>query len=290
MKKSAHKKKHHKKSSFNQKGKSKLLLIIVAVVVLLGGGGFYVLSQNTGMSIPGMKAPLNSNCQYKDPELCKFLNNWANQKEYSVTSTSSFGGMTIESLYEISGEDKFHMAAKQNGKEHSNIISIGDTTYTLDYSDNKWWKQTIKADEPKESVEEEAKNDFDLPESKDTTTYKFIAKEACGDRTCFKYELVDTSSTAETKQFIWFDDQEYLIRKMRIEDKQNGSMESVYSYGNVNIAVPSPVKEGTPGVGAGAAGYSEEETKKMMEQYKQQAPDTSTYDQEAPVDESDSGY
>jgi outer membrane lipoprotein-sorting protein len=287
VKKPVHKKKNPKKIVFNQKGKSKLILIIAAVVVLLGAGGFYVLSQKTGVSIPGMKAALNPNCEYKDPDLCKFLNNWANQKDYSVTSTSKFGGVNMESLYEVSGTDKYHMVSKSGGKELSNVINIGDTTYTLDYSDNQWWKQTVKVDETKPAVEEEIKNDFDLPESKDTTTYKLSGKEACGDRTCFKYELVDTSSTAQTKQFIWFDDRDYLIRKMVIEDKENGSMESVYSYDNINISEPSPVKEGTPGAGAGMGQYSEEEAKKMMEQYNQQMPDTSSYDQETPVDSSE---
>ncbi len=296
MKKSAPKhkhkghKKHSAKISINQKGKSKLLLIIAAVVVLLGAGGFYVLSQKTGIAIPGMKAALNPNCEYKDPELCKFLNNWVNQKDYSVTSRSKFGGISMESLYEISGTDKYHMVSKSGGKELSNTISIGDTTYTLDYSDNKWWKQTVKLDETKPDVEEEVKNDFDLPETKDTTTYKFIAKEACGDLTCFKYELVDTSSTAQTKQFMWFDDRDYLIRKMVVEDKENGSMESVYSYEHITISEPSPVKEGTPGAGAGMGQYSEEEAKKMMEQYQQQAPDMSSYNEETPVEASESEY
>lgn len=296
MKRSAHKKKHikhhkhHKKSVFNQRGKSKLLLIIVAVVVLLGAGGFFVLSQNTGVSIPGMKAALNPNCELKDPELCKFMNNWVNQKDYSVASTSKFGEMTVESVYEISGTDKYHMLSKQGGKEVSNVISIGDTMYTLDYSDNKWWKQTLKTEEVETKPEEEMQDTVDFSDIKDTTVYKFIAKEACGDRMCFKYEIVDSASQDNVKTYIWFDDREYLIRKMVVEDGANGSMESVYTYGNVRISEPSPVKEGTPGMGAGAGGYSEEEAKKMMEQYQQQMPDTSSYDQEMPVDTSVSEY
>jgi hypothetical protein len=294
VKKSAHKnhkkkQQHHKRSPFNQKGKSKLLLIIAAVVVLLGAGGFYVLSQKTGVSIPGMKPALNPNCELKDPELCKFMNNWANQKDYSVTTKSSFQGMNVESVYEISGESNYHMLSKQNGKEVSNVISIGDTMYTLDYSDNKWWKQTLKPDEIETGVEEEVKNNIDVPEMKDTTVYKFIAKEACGDRMCFKYEIVDSTSEG-TKQFIWFDDREYLIRKMVIEDGENGSMESVYSYTNINVSAPSPVKEGAPGMGAGTGGYNEEEAKKMMEQYQQQAPDTYNYDQETPIQDAESDY
>ena len=264
-----------------ERGKSKVLLLVVAFLLIAGLGGGYFYMQKTGVSIPGMHAPLNPDCVYKDPELCKFMNNWPNQKQYSVTSTSNFGGMTIESVMEISGTGNSHMISKQNGKEVSNTITLGDTTYTLDYSDHKWVKQTFKADDTQATPEKEMKSEFDVPESKDTTSYKFIDKEACGDLTCFKYELVDSSSTAESKQFLLFDERDYLLRKMIIEDNANGSMQATYSYGSINISVPSPVKEGSSP--SNNTGNTQEETQKMMQQYQQQTPDTTSSDQEAPV-------
>ena len=279
-----------KKSSFKFRGKSNVFIIIAIVVVVLGVGGFYVLSQKSGMSsmsVPGMKAvTLNPNCELKDPELCKFVNNWANQKTYSVTTTTTMQGSSEESLMEIDGTDKTHMVIKQNGKENMNTITIGNTTYTLDYSDNKWWKETYTPDKQKDSPVQQMKDQTsfdDKTAAKDNTTYKFIGKEACEDKTCFKYQIVDPTA-ADTTTYIWFDDQEYRIRKMRIEDKANGVTELVYSYNSVNISAPSPVKDGSP---ADAAANSPQ-MQQMMQQYQQQAQQDNTGSQDAPADTSGS--
>jgi outer membrane lipoprotein-sorting protein len=206
-------------------------------------------------------------------------------------------GMATESLYEISGDDKYHMASKLNGKENSNVISIGDTTYTLDYSDNKWWKQVVKPVEDTEGETEDEVDDmaFNSDDAlEDTTTYTFIAKEACGDLMCFKYEMV-SPEMQDAKQFIWFDDRDYLMRKMRMEMGKQGNSESIYSYDNVSIVAPSPVKEGDPySTGSQGSGYTEAETQKMMQQYQQNTnfnnytDDTSDNQTESPVEDTSS--
>lgn len=296
MKKSVHKKKHHKKSSFNQRGKGKLLpIIIVAAVIILGAGAFYFFNQQSGgsLSIPGMRPALNPNCELNDPELCKYYNNYVNMpKNYTLTSTGNYGDISGESVMIFDGEN-YQMITKQGDKEISNMISIGDTMYTKDYSDNAWWKYTA---EPSE-VEEDETEPINIEEElvKDTTKYTFVGKEACGDLTCFKYEITLTESTDGSKQFILFDDREYLTRKVIIQNSDGSILgDSVYTYNNAKVSVPSPVKEGDPysaGAGAGAAGgYNEVEMRQMMEQYQQQMPDMSSYDQEMPIDSSEYEY
>ncbi len=272
----------------SERGVSKTFLLI-AVVVILGivGGGVYVL--NSGMKLgPLTKIALNPNCKHNDPDLCKFLNNWQTQRDYSTTTTSTYAGMKIESLTEMSGTDKFHMVSKQNGKEDSNSITIGDTTYTLDYTDNKWWKTTFKLDE-KNTTEEEMKDNVPFDEkdgeAEDKTKYTFITKETCGDLTCFKYEIL-SEEAMDGKQFIWFDNYEYLVRKMTMESK-DGSSESIYSYNRVSISVPSPVKEGEPS----APGNSENmpaDVQEMMKQYQQSSSDDTSTEQ--PVSDTSSDY
>lgn len=250
-----------------QKGLSKLVPLFIVVALVAGAGGLYLFSQKTGIAIPGMRAPLNAECKYKDPDLCKFLNNWSAMTNYSVVSSGKFSGETIESTFEIADKDTTHTLSKQNGKEISNSISIGDTTYTLDYTDHKWWKQVYKPEEVKPTGTQETKDQFTPKEAEDTSSFKFIVKEACGNLTCFKYEASDTADSS-SKQFMWFDDRDYLIRKMVLTDSEGGSMEAVYTYGNVRISAPSPVKEGTPG----AAGVSQEEVQKYMQKYQQEQP------------------
>jgi hypothetical protein len=273
------------RSIYKPRGVSKVVLLgVVAVVLLAAGGGIFVMNQQKGgsVSIPSLIKPaLNPTCKYNDPELCKFMNNMQTHTEYSVTTTSDIAKMKMETVMELAGENKFHMLSKQNGKENSNMISIGDTTYTLDYKDNKWWKQTLKPNVTK-TPEKELKDQYTFKgeTAEDKTTYKFIAKEACGDKMCFKYEMVNPDTT-DAQMFIWFDDQEYVMRKMRIETKGEGSSESVYTYGGVNISAPSPVKEGEPNSFGGAAmpNASDPEVQKMMKEYEKQMPAN-----EAPAD------
>lgn len=272
-----------------QKGNTGIIILIVLVVVIAAGiGGYFVLGKSStvpGLSIPGIKPALNPNCELKDPELCKFMNNWQNQKDYSVTTTSNMGGQTIESIFEISGQDKSHIVSKMNGKENLNTITIGNTTYTLDYTDNKWAKYTYTPDKQQNTPEQNVKDQVTLDTKNtqpDKTVYKFIDKEACGDKTCFKYEIVDAATT-DTKQFIYFDDQDYLMRKMRIEDKANGVSESVYTYTGVNISVPSPVKDGNATPAAGD--INNPDVQNMMKQYQQQYQQQAPADQSAPADQ-----
>jgi hypothetical protein len=295
MKKSVKKKlkKPVKRSIYKARGVSKVVLLAIVAVVLVGAGGVYFFTKQNGggasTALPFVKPALNPNCKYNDPELCKFMNNFPTQTNYAVSSTSNFGGMSIESVYEISGEDKFHMLSKQNGKESSNTISIGDTTYTLDYTDNKWWKQTLKPEDPEKATEKEVKDQFTFDDktAEDKTTYKFIAKEPCGDRTCFKYEMISPDS-ADTKVYMWFDDKDYLMRKMRMEDKTAGATESIYSYDNISISAPAPVKEGTPNNYGSMPDLKDPQVQKMMQQYQEQSQgsDTPAYNSEPPADSS----
>lgn len=292
MKKSIKKKQRKivRRSPFKPRGVSKIVLVAIIAVVLAGAGGVYFFMQRSdggaSSALPFVKPALNPNCKYNDPELCKFINNFPTQTNYAVASVAEYDGMKIESLYEISGEDKFHMVSKQNGKESSNMISIGDTTYTLDYKDNKWWKQTLTPEAPEKAEEKEIKDQysFDAETVEDNTTYKFIAKEPCGDLTCFKYEMI-TPDSGETKMFIWFDDRDYLMRKMRMEDMSGTASESVYTYSNISINVPSPVKEGTPDSMGGYPDMNDPEVQKMMQQYQEQAPtEQSGFDSGAPAE------
>lgn len=272
--------------STKPRGVSKIIILAIVAILLAVGGGIYVFSQSKslGGSLQIGRPALNPNCEQNDPELCKFLNNWAIERSYSMTTTSSMGGMNIESVMKIAGTGRVQMISKQNGKETSNTISIDDTTYTLDYSDNKWWKQTYKAemtdtDTSTDEMKDEIAIDDEL--AQDNTKYTFVMKEACGSLTCFKY-LIDIADPSGMKQHIWFDDRDYLVRKISMDDGKGNKSESVYDYENVSVNEPSPTKEGTPDMGAGMQ-YSEEEARKMMEQY-QQTEQSTDYTSETPIE------
>jgi hypothetical protein len=163
------------------------------------------------------------------------------------------------------------MVMSEGGKEGYNVITIGDITYTKDYADNKWWKQ--------KQVKEDIKKEFDFKfddkdereEVEDKTTYKKLDKESCGDRQCFKYEVINPDF-ADTKEFIFFDDREYLVRKMRTEGKDGEVTESEFTYSGVSVSEPSPTKEAAEGQviipGGGTIPAISEEDKAAMEEAK----------------------
>jgi hypothetical protein len=136
---------------------------------------------------------------------------------------------------------------KTEGGEFGNyeVISIGDTTYTK--AGDTWWKQTSKPAEQEVAKVEDFKPqepDESKPET-EQPKYEKQGKEACGDLQCFKYKVVDPSSP-NTNEFIWFDDKDYLIRKQTTATAEGTATEITYTYSNISVSEPSPVKELAP--------------------------------------------
>lgn len=221
--------------------KSKSWIAVVLIVVILAVGGYFAFRAVTGGSISGVK--LSDKCKYNDPDLCKFLNNTNYPSDMRVVSTSSREGKKTENTLESTGKDNIHMLTKVDGKEESNYIIIGETTYTKDYSDNKWWEYTYKPSEEDKNLDtsyEDFKGDLN---GEDKTEYKKIGEEKCGKLTCLKYQIV--SAGQEGSSYIWFDKKQYLLRKSQsISDNINN--EDIYEYIKVAIGAPSPTKEGQP--------------------------------------------
>jgi hypothetical protein len=225
-----------------------LILIVVVVVGVIGFAGWRVMSKNktasTGNAVTDAVARITASKEclkdYNDKDLCKFLSSWNINKKFKTETTSTTDGKTTTSALAVDGDNS---SIKLSGDVSMEVITIGDTTYTK--AGTTWWKQTAKKAEPQTPV---SKDDFaysepkeDSPE-KDLTKYEKIGKEACGNLTCFKYKVVDPKDT-DTTQHIWFDTKDYLIRKTLTESKDGSKSESVFSYDNVSVTVPSPVKE-----------------------------------------------
>ncbi len=306
VKKSSNSSKRTKRrSTFELKGISKTVVLVVIAVLLIGGGAFYFMTMRGGSANPLsriIKKPLNPNCEYKDPDLCKFFNNYKDLPSFTMVTNSKFEGVAMESKFESQGQDKSHIVTSESGKESMNIINIGDTTYTKDYTDNKWFKQTHK---PDPNITPTQSNDIkdafnDKKQMEDKTEYKAMGKEACGNMMCFKYQVI-TPGNEETTDYIWFDDNDYLLRKQSTVGKDGSVSESTFSYDSVSITEPSPVKEGEPGVGTmqNIPGMSEEDKKAIQEMQKSMESGSSNYtppannDYTPPSDSSspdDSGY
>jgi outer membrane lipoprotein-sorting protein len=235
-----------------------LIIEIILGAVVLAVIGLAVMQfvkarhSGAGTSIIPAKVTLNSKCDYNDPDLCKFVNNWKVTKDYSIKGTApSSAGTTSQVQYDISGDDKFRMTSTTGGKEEYALVYIGDTSYTKDLADGKWWVQTSAKATEKDSLKNGI--EFKIDEKSDTTAqtadvktqYKAAGKEACGKLTCFKYEVIEPSSP--DKQYIWFDNRDYLLRRMQTVSSDTGTSDMTFSYDKVTITAPTPTKTVAPG-------------------------------------------
>lgn len=273
----------------NQKGFAPILIILIGVVILGAVGSVLISKNKTGgnplsqLKIGG--AALNANCDFKDPDLCKYINramtgdHFKNGMVISTITTDKNGKK--RNLFEIDENQNSKMTSSQDGKEIMSLINLGEMTYTKDYTDGKWWKyeskrsgETETSTQGKVDVKEEMKKYTE--EYKDKTSYKKIGKETCGTLTCFKYQIIVTDML-DYIQYIYFDDKEYLIRKTRTEDKNGMTTETSYEYKTVTIKEPSPIKEGNPYdniLNQEKTGISEEKLKTIQEQIQQNQGET----------------
>lgn len=230
-------------------------LIIVIILAIAGIGGYFFLSQKGSLPTPSTTTgpSLTQRATEKDfefiedPTLRKHFVAQANQTTYRTKGTSPGSGLTTVSEVQIKGDNFNTRQIDSNvDKEIKHMITIGETNYLKDYSDNKWWKQIIKFEEGlEEEGTPEEPIDFKEEYSQPNLQYKSLGKEACGPSTgsgltCFKYEQI-LPENPEAKRIFWFDDQKYLLRK-----EQAGFGEFIatieYSYDGINIQAPSPTK------------------------------------------------
>lgn len=277
--------------SSKQSGLAPIAMIIAVVVIAAAAGGYFLLNKGGGISLPG-GVGLNPNCKYNDPDLCKFINNFKVTNSFSAKSTTTDNtGKKFDSIFESIGSDKTHIVYSEAGKESFNVITIGDVTYTKDYSDNKWWKQQQPKAEKQLETQSNIKDEIAKTEApEDKTTYKKIGVEACGSRQCFKYQVINPDNT-DTTDYLWFDNSEYLLRRERNEAKDGSVTDTEMGYTGININVPTPTKDAKPDqvilpTGGTVPGMTEQEKQdlqKATEEMKKVAPGiVPTLPEEAP--------
>lgn len=229
-----------------------VIAIVVAVLAAAGVAGWLVnqrdneggsnseSSLGASMSAADLKE-YKDDCkkEYNDEDLCTFFTSWGDIKKFSIESSGSSEGTVVKSTIKIDGDNSYMTA---QGAIAYEIITIGGTTYTK--AGDTWWKQAAAPTGNSDVNTDDFKFDppsMDEPEGQ-KTTYEKQGKETCGDRQCFKYKVVEPDS-ADSTQHLWFDDKDFLLRKIR-SDEANGSYnEQTYAYDNISITEPSPVKE-----------------------------------------------
>lgn len=233
-----------------QKGLTPIIIVVILAVV--GVVGYFLVK---GGGLPGglggpellQRATEKDFESITDPILRKHFVAQSNVAAYRTRSKSSGKGEIID-IYEyvLKGDFPFRWIQEDDvkKKEVAHLISIGDTTYVKDYSDGKWWKQTVK---PEKQEEENVQEPEDFKETfleEDPIEYKNLGQEACGNLTCHKYE--QTFGDGGTRTF-WFDTKYYLLRR-EVSGFGEFSAEIIYTYDGIRISAPSPTKDVPEGV------------------------------------------
>jgi hypothetical protein len=223
------------------RNKLKLPVIVVGVVVLaaLGFVGYRMTTKNEA---PVANKAAKQQCEKEnDKDLCKFIAGWKELKQFRLVITNTSEGKTDKSTFEFDAKNS-HLISQVNDGPSYEFMNIGAFLYTK-AADGTWWKQQSPNGDA--NAAEGYKSDFEAPSDTNDPAkpkYEKQGKEACGKLTCFKYKVTDPAHSGETT-YIWFDDDDYLLRRQRVEGSDGSVSEQVFSYEKVKISEPSPVKE-----------------------------------------------
>jgi hypothetical protein len=181
-------------------------------------------------------------CQTDDKELCIFFLNF-NQKETfraNITSTDGKGAKTT-SVFDAEGDKKSRVVVDGKGYKFE-YIAIDKLIY-FKATSGTWWKQALDLKTKEKYLEKYVYNfeeQVDQTDPEKKITYEYIGPDWVGDYYCFKYEITDPAKSGE-KQYIWFDNQEFLLRRV-LTQKSNTGTDSTITYPDIKISEPTPVK------------------------------------------------
>lgn len=181
--------------------------------------------------------------EVKDKKFCKFAAHVKKMGDYKLTldATSSDG----KSSYVVSGskDGNTQMVINSDGKKVANIVVFNGTTYAENLADSSWLQYAPTAASKPDvfDLKKEIGKDGFKGDKGQKFVYKNLGKVACGNMSCYKYQIIDTQNTA-TQTFLLFDDLQFLIRSLTTSDN-SGSSEMTMSYEGVSIVQPAPVKQ-----------------------------------------------
>lgn len=225
------------------------IIAIIVAVVGVAGAAYYVMNRDkdgeTSQLTNQEQKQVEAECKKEidDKDFCKFASNWSFGGEYKITMSTSGGSEVGSFVSEVDGENSSTVVTSADGEE-SRFIYLEGASYVYDPSNSVWMKYPAAA-ESVESLAEDFSDNFDfdntdVPEA-ERQTYESQGKEACGNLTCFKYQIKDPANPA-FESFIWFDDDEYKMR--RFMTSENGATtDATIEYVGVTISEPSPVQE-----------------------------------------------
>ncbi len=219
-------------------------LIVIGMVAV---GAWYttdkpVNQQNNNQSLTASNSSMQAvgdACKesLNEESLCTFFARQSSVTKVLVRTVGKSEGSELTSTIVIDGNNSW---LKAEGAINYEIINIGTTTYTK--GGETWWKSATKNAEPLRIGE----FTYPIPSAEalqaKQITFEAQGKEACGDMECYKYAITDPA-TGTTPTTVWFDTQDYLLRKSSVTATASSSNDQTFSYENVQVPQPDPVKD-----------------------------------------------
>ncbi|HYH74932.1 MAG TPA: hypothetical protein VD735_03145 [Candidatus Saccharimonadales bacterium] len=238
----------HTTSSLGSRGIGHIaIIVIIAVVAFVGFSGWWVVNNqkdDKSAANTALQDKLkNATCDYDDKDVCKFITSWKASDQYTATAKLASDGGTTTVTIKTTG-DKSHTI--MTGDTPYEAIVIDDATY-IRATSGTWWKQAVDSNGDTVGPVDNFDGKLEIEEpNKDTTTYTKVGKESCDNRTCFKYQVTTDVDGGTYKQYVWFDDQDYRLRRVQTLEGDTVTHNTTISYEKVSIKAPANAKQLAP--------------------------------------------
>lgn len=231
-------------------------LVVAVVLAVVGFAAWKVFTgkdSGTGgvaMTAADKKVEKDCNVQYdnKDQDFCRFASHRSTNLAYEAVVVSRSAGSVTTTKISTDGPGNSVLSVSMSDKEVSSLVLVDGVSYRKNYSDGSWQKLdpgdpgNLKINSKNPASDMKIYTEDDTTSKDQRLTYVAVGKEACGKLTCFKYEIKDPSNSAN-RQFIWFDDKDYRLARWQAQDGNSAtSSNAAYSYRDITINVPSPVR------------------------------------------------
>jgi hypothetical protein len=200
----------------------------------------------TGLILAGCAGKsFTSSCTYLDETFCTFTKKWEtvkDLKEFQVETVGILQGVagttqsnTTEFTLTVQGDKKYRMSTKMNGKEVAEVIGIDDKVYNKTVGSSTYLSAADeKGTNAQVTTFRFGFNDQSTGSVAENLEIKKVGEEDCGVLKCFKYQLTNPNAAVATESYIWFDTQDYLLRKMSMSQKVGeagtNTTTNTYSY------------------------------------------------------------
>ncbi len=218
-------------------------VVIIFVLIMAVYTGFRRINQmQTAASLETAEA-----CQefVDDENLCKFAaqNEQHSSQSFVSTNTTTDGNTTEINTLEHESAMRVRSVTLSGLTEIESYVIIDDTTYVKDYSDDTWAKYTDPDYQPSDDAID---YDFSSATTDDVVDFRdnYTAQgtEPCGNLTCYKYDVSYLEGDVVITTSIWFDTQEFLLRRYLSADDTVTS-NTQFDYKSVRVTAPSPTKD-----------------------------------------------